>query len=353
VKGDANSRQGLSITSVKGLRVINPRFTNTSGNSPAAGIDIEPDANEEFLQDIVIENPYTAGNDGDGIVVVLTNVVGATDINVDIKITNHYDYQSGRSFRVNALNTSTNSVKGSIKYIDGVSVEPDTAAVSIFNYDSTGPRVDIIRPVSYRPNNASSAAPTAGSSFTVWRDSGDTGAASIGNVRFVEPTSIDDRASPQMLNNFYFLDGESDSLLNVDVIDPIELSGAQTNIIDHYGSGVIVDRRELIKIDRGDVSFSVVESNWFSMITNASQTTGTTIATLDVGFQPDSPEITFLVEAAQTFRIDPDATSTIAPYGTGAGTYLQSNTIGNRLTIKRLDSTTWLVTNIVGTWTAE
>jgi len=328
VIGDANSRQGLSITSVKGLRVINSRFTNTSGNSPESGIDIEPDSNDDFLEDIIIENCFTDSNAGQGIEIALHNIDGAVDKDVSITILNHHNKNCDAGFRI-ARNSS----------------------ISIFNFDANGPRVDIVRPVSYRPNAASGAAPTASSSISVWRASGDTGAASIGNVRITEPTSVDNRSTPLMINDFYFLDQESDSLVNVDVIDPLELEGATSNSMDHFGSGEVRDRRELLVRDL-NTSVIIAEYQYVRTIHNAA-TSGLKTATLDVGHQPDAPDITFEVRAAQLLRIDPDATSSIVPYGNGAGKYLESDTIGNQITLRRSSATAWKVVNIVGSWTAE
>lgn len=352
VSGDANSRQGLSITSVKGCKVINPRFTNTAGNAPESGIDIEPDANEEFIQGVEIINPYTEGNNGAGIEIALHVLPGAVDQDVSVSITDHHDIGSTRGFRVGRLNVGANTVKGSIKYSDGTLTESGNAGISIYNFDSDGPSVNIPRPTVLRPNQLNSADPKAGSGITVFRNAADGGATSIGNVRIKEPKVIDNDAAPQMINDYYFIDSDSDSLVNVDVVDIIESEGAQTNQMDHRGSGVVTDPREILSRDV-TASFSVAESNWFRLIHNASQVSGTAVGSLDVGFQADSPNITFEVRAAQTLRIDPDVTSSIVPYGNGAGKYLESNTIGNKITIRRVDATTWKVVDIVGTWTAE
>ena len=67
---DNNTRQGSSITGfVAHIFYNNCTFSNTHGHGPAAGIDIEPnaDVNPEFLTDIHITDCTMLNNLGDGI----------------------------------------------------------------------------------------------------------------------------------------------------------------------------------------------------------------------------------------------------------------------------------------------
>jgi len=68
-------------------------------------------------------------------------------------------------------------------------------------------------------------------------------------------------------------------------------------------------------------------------------------------------EYTFTVAAAQSFRIDPNGTETVALPSTGvpgaAGKYLTSNTVGNTVTLIADTTGTWRVKSYTGTWTAE
>lgn len=73
-----NHRQGLSITRVRGLKVIDSEFCYTCGMAPQAGIDIEPNHTQKengsvFVnecEDIVIKNCVFKGNNGNGIELV-------------------------------------------------------------------------------------------------------------------------------------------------------------------------------------------------------------------------------------------------------------------------------------------
>lgn len=59
-------RQGMSVISVKGLRVERVRLLGTRGTAPEAGIDFEPNFPHECLQDILVRDTLVAGNAGNG-----------------------------------------------------------------------------------------------------------------------------------------------------------------------------------------------------------------------------------------------------------------------------------------------
>lgn len=65
VVSTGNRRQGLTLGSYRGARVVDSEFSDTSGTPPAAGIDIEPDV--DVARDIVIDNCLVRGNRGPGI----------------------------------------------------------------------------------------------------------------------------------------------------------------------------------------------------------------------------------------------------------------------------------------------
>ncbi|PDZ34735.1 hypothetical protein COI51_11500 [Bacillus toyonensis] len=53
---DSCRRQGISVISAKTLRINDAIIKNIKGIAPMNGIDLEPNFNTEFLQDIVIDN---------------------------------------------------------------------------------------------------------------------------------------------------------------------------------------------------------------------------------------------------------------------------------------------------------
>ena len=69
VTADANRRQGLSIIQADGLLVLNSVFKNTHGTRPAAGIDFEPDKEEQEITNVRIVGSKFLDNEGGGITV--------------------------------------------------------------------------------------------------------------------------------------------------------------------------------------------------------------------------------------------------------------------------------------------
>lgn len=68
---DNNYRQGISIVSASKLLIENSIFQNTSGTSPQAGIDFEPDKPDEILTDCIVRNCISRDNAGVGISMLL------------------------------------------------------------------------------------------------------------------------------------------------------------------------------------------------------------------------------------------------------------------------------------------
>jgi len=70
VVAENNRRQGLSIIQVNGLEIRNSTFKNTHGTRPSAGIDIEPDNDEQHVANVRIHDSKFLDNAGAGIAVV-------------------------------------------------------------------------------------------------------------------------------------------------------------------------------------------------------------------------------------------------------------------------------------------
>ncbi len=68
VTADNNRRQGMSITSADGVKIINSIFKNTEGTKPQAGIDIEPNKNNT-VSNVQILNSQFLNNKGAGIII--------------------------------------------------------------------------------------------------------------------------------------------------------------------------------------------------------------------------------------------------------------------------------------------
>jgi polygalacturonase len=70
VTAENNRRQGLSVIQVSGLEIKNSSFRNTHGTRPSAGVDIEPDTDEQHVTNVRIHDTQFLDNAGPGVAVV-------------------------------------------------------------------------------------------------------------------------------------------------------------------------------------------------------------------------------------------------------------------------------------------
>ncbi|MFJ5621683.1 right-handed parallel beta-helix repeat-containing protein [Peribacillus loiseleuriae] len=106
-----NRRQGISVTSVINLKLINPKITNTKGTSPESGIDLEPNEPTERLENVEIINPFTQHNKGYGILINLKYLLGSKH-SVSVTV---YDTKNVKDeIRI----VKPNYVKGTVKVIE-------------------------------------------------------------------------------------------------------------------------------------------------------------------------------------------------------------------------------------------
>ena len=92
-----NRRQGLSITSARNVKVEDSTFADTHGTPPAAGIDLEPNNANSWLDHVEIVNVRTESNSGGGILIVAPTLDGSPD-RVNIDIVNHKSVGEGHRF---------------------------------------------------------------------------------------------------------------------------------------------------------------------------------------------------------------------------------------------------------------
>lgn len=92
-----NRRNGVSIISGRNIYVNSLLSANNNGTAPMAGIDIEPNNNNEEVKNIVLNNPITYRN-LQGVVIALGALSGYKEKEIQISINNHLDDSSDYSF---------------------------------------------------------------------------------------------------------------------------------------------------------------------------------------------------------------------------------------------------------------
>ena len=130
VTSTKNQRQGMTILSVDGLQIKNSTFSETSGQSPSAGIDFEPEHTSDRLVNITVTNCTFKDNNGPGIMFAVNKVssssrpIDATFRNIRVSnnsINNPRLYPTEIDLGMSS-NYVRNPVKGTITF-DGLTVE--------------------------------------------------------------------------------------------------------------------------------------------------------------------------------------------------------------------------------------
>ncbi len=147
---DNNYRQGISVISAENLRITNCIFKNTSGHSPSAGIDIEPNESRNKLINIVVSNCVSENNQGRGFVVALHKL---TKLSADISIlfVDCYIKGCGRGLEVGTH--SNEGPKGSVEFRNCVIDDALSAGIWIV----TNTRSFDLRFIDCKIKNANSA----------------------------------------------------------------------------------------------------------------------------------------------------------------------------------------------------
>lgn len=81
---DDNYRQGISVISVKKLLIEGSTFQETDGTAPGAGVDFEPNEQDEFLIDCVVRNCTFKANAGYGMLFAL-HLIGKKPVSIFVE----------------------------------------------------------------------------------------------------------------------------------------------------------------------------------------------------------------------------------------------------------------------------
>lgn len=116
-----NKRQGISVISVKGLTVQGCTFSGTKGTPPSAGIDLEPNWEEDVLLSVVFKNCTIENNFGAGIKIAAHKLTTASQpievsfINCQLRMNCSPDKSVPRAEIILGAH-KTNPVKGNVLF---------------------------------------------------------------------------------------------------------------------------------------------------------------------------------------------------------------------------------------------
>lgn len=328
---DNNRRQGLSIISVDTYHSLNDSFINTKGTDPQAGVDIEPNYSTDILKNIVFENPYTENNWGPGISIFITPSNFENDI--DIKIINHTDLGSGTGFNIKVYE----DVSGNIEVINPKYENNRYQAIFGNGFISENCKLSIKKPHIINPCKAGSS-----ELLRTWAI-----------VFMNDITSKQDKYTQNIYLYNVYLEYSGNGaisfvnnplLKNCYLINPIKLE--KRHQIRAINELFLYDKFEQAVYD-GDTNATLSQTSIKSLINNVNYTSNRTI-TFDNTF-PINTEIKMInINENYPMKIQLKNTLYCRQLSSTAGIIIYLRNYGESITLKRIDATNVIITNVVG-----
>jgi len=350
---DNNRQNGIALIKGRNVTLYEPKCTNTNGTLPSGGIDIEPNNGTDYVENIKIIRPETSGNDGAGIFIALANLIGSTN-DVSIIIDSPLDDGSAYGSYIGKLEYSAMGKLGGVARITNPTyLNSQRAASYINNYASQNtPSLIFDKPVILNPNSLSEI---DGNGFTFKREIAATNTNKMGNLTIINPDIRDIRTVPKMIFCMDFNDEKDQGFEKVFIIDPLALEGTVTNDLNYKisirdGGVNVSDRKKLLV---GNFSSNrILLDRVYTRLTNIGATALVNFTLSTSAFLIDAPT-TFVVEDADGIKLTPSVSMNILPLSAVNGKFITSTNLGSSITIRKLSSASWIIENMIGTWTVE
>ena len=346
---DNNRRQGISVVSVKGLKIGYGLLTNTNGTAPEAGIDLEPNNATEFLQgiDLTLE---TSGNAQHGVFFFFGNYIGSENyVDVNIKLLHsHKDYY-GISF------SGGGNISGEINIEKCFIEESGHYGINQRNWSSTNPDITIHKPTILNPLELqTTTSDLYASAIIINRMTGDSDdnfeGSHIGNIKFVEPQVIETRSEPKVVTPIYLNNNLNSGMVEkIEIVDPIRLDGLSRKILNLSRDIKISDKHEVLKVDIDQGVASAGATNYATKYTTKGVEFDVTINlanSLPIGVVQE-----FVVDS--DYKLTIHTTNRIYPIEPSFGKNISASGKGCRIKIKKVSSNQWEVLSMVGVWTVN
>lgn len=359
---DDNRRNGLTVGSAKGLFVRDSQFNNTKGTDPQAGIDIEPDSVYTLTEDIHFDNILLKNNAGRGIFFCLWLSYGDRDdspsknISItckNIKVTGGgYGFETVLSNFTDGNNTHVyrNAIKnlsGEIKLIDCETINTSLNGVRLYRWFDAGLKITFDNLKIENPNQEKGTS-IGHNAIVLYDYNGSTTPAGypLGNVEFnnlVVKHSIDD----PLKRSIYVTDPKNNNPVRNFILRNSKIIEGSVRLEQMLDSTCkVIDENEVHKLI--DPITRPVEKgrDFYTIISNMGATSSVTKTVKALGFHNE--KVTFLTETNHPYVIKCSLGESFFPFGNNTCTLMG---IGSKLTIKRINDTSWQVAEVLGgTW---
>ncbi|GAA3412404.1 right-handed parallel beta-helix repeat-containing protein [Paenibacillus hodogayensis] len=346
---DNNRRQGLSVISVDVLLVENCRFTNTKGTAPEAGVDLEPNGQNQPLRRIRFKNCLAEGNAGAGFLTALLKPTRLSPL-MDVTFEDCTTQSNLYGFSINSAGEGANAPQGEIRLIDCIAEEAQSSGFWDIGNSSDSLRRSYIRcrAINCQTTQEPDSIYGFSASFVVTCATSKP-RVSIGNVEMIDCQSIDTRAAPLVKHGFALKKRSAQKISDVRFFNCTTIGGNQnTYLIDSVAEQVTAVNHPQ---PRHAVAASAsVSYNWLGAAVTNQPALGNITLTLPVA----KAEIryTFVVDAAFQMKLQASGSGGLLTPD-GPKSFIASSLAGSTITLRGRADLKWEIVSAVGDWLTD
>ena len=340
---DNNRRQGMSIISAKGLRLINPTFSNTNGTAPESGIDIEPNGIHEFLQDIVIENYKNKTNEFAGLNIYLKSYSNSPNP-VSITVKNMVSDGDNLGLYV----TGGENIQGFINIENPTFLNNGINGIRLLEYNYVNPLLKITNPHIINCNVGNYADTINSAGISIFNALESVSTHDIGNIS-IENLIVEETRTNKIIETAIYIENKKNvnGVRDIHIIDPVKLDVSRNYNMVLYGDGITIkDGNNILTLDMNNSNQAVYEHRNFIKYTTKGNTL-TQIITIIEGSRIGRTLEFVNVTGTELILLLNDENILMLE-----GAEVSCTQKGSSLSIEKITSTEWRILNKVGTWTA-
>lgn len=355
VEVDNARRNGISVISARDLLISNAYIHDTKGTAPEAGIDFEPNNDDEYLENIRVENLRTQDNASESILFLLNALTGGTpQREVSIQVDGLLSISDNNGPSV----TCEGTLPGQVVLNQPRIVDADGQGFTVNNLAIDGPTVRVNGPEVRNPNTSGSTSTITGSAFVIYRPSGGATGFTMGGAEIHEPEVHD--PNNNLNSNWLFVGNQenAETLEDISVIDPIlpytspgstDGRAAWANVKESQ----IRDRHRDMLLDL-DADINIQTDPYRPLVANSNWTANRTV-NLGSGLLANSARVRFedRNDSGKRMRISPASGERIEPFATTDGQDVVSQERGAIVVLEKIESGVWYAVEKVGSWEAE
>lgn len=325
-------RNGISVIAVENYYSLNDVITDSNGTKPENGLDIEPNHTSDPLKNVIVENLTTKGCAGAGLNIHLLNLDGTYP--VDIKIFNHYDDGS-----LNGLALAKPAAsKGLVEIIKPYYANSQLQGIALRRCYNSDCKVIIDSPMVINADTTGDTTSAGGSAISAYLISSDSHTA-IGNIVIKEPYTTNASAVSSCINISSFSDT---AITNVSILNPLNSDSKYIFIDGGTPTVLFTDLYEQFTLTHtANLNLSV--ARYYSKYTNEGAT-GNIAVTLPTGINVGR-KLTFQnLSSGHRYRIFMPSGQYLKQIlsDTAGGNFYIDN-LGDKITLKKISSTEWIV----------